>query len=60
MKRAESGMIYDPVTIRKDNTVGDALALMQENKIGGIPVVDNEGMLIGIVAKTALGYLKRS
>ena len=49
VKRAESGMIYDPVTILKDNTVGDALALMQENKIGGIPVVDDKGMLIGIV-----------
>ena len=42
VKRAENGMIYDPITIAKENTVGDALALMQENKIGGIPVVDAE------------------
>ena len=42
VKRAENGMIYDPVTISKDHTVGDALNLMKENKIGGIPVVDAE------------------
>ena len=40
VKRAENGMIYDPVTISKEHTVGDALNLMKENKIGGIPVVD--------------------
>jgi IMP dehydrogenase len=56
VKRAESGMIYDPVTIKKDNTVGDALQLMQENKIGGIPVVDDEGMLIGIVTNRDLRF----
>ena len=56
VKRAESGMIYDPVTISKDNTVADALALMQENKIGGIPVVDEEGMLIGIVTNRDLRF----
>ena len=56
VKRAESGMIYDPVTIRKDNTVGDALQLMQENKIGGIPVVDDNGMLIGIVTNRDLRF----
>ena len=56
VKRAESGMIYDPVTILKDNTVGDALQIMQENKIGGIPVVDNEGMLIGIVTNRDLRF----
>ena len=56
VKRAESGMIYDPVTILKDNTVGDALALMQENKIGGIPVVDDKGMLIGIVTNRDLRF----
>ena len=48
VKRAENGMIYDPVTISKDHTVGDALNLMKENKIGGIPVVDADRMLIGI------------
>lgn len=56
VKRAESGMIYDPVTIFKHNTVGDALQLMQENKIGGIPVVDNENMLIGIVTNRDLRF----
>ena len=42
VKRAENGMIYDPITISKDETVGDALALMKENRIGGIPVVDKD------------------
>ncbi|MBR4046369.1 MAG: IMP dehydrogenase [Alistipes sp.] len=56
VKRAESGMIYDPVTIFKDNTVGDALQIMQENKIGGIPVVDAEGYLIGIVTNRDLRF----
>jgi len=49
VKRAESGMINDPVTIRRDQTVGDALLMMRENHIGGIPVVDDEGKLVGIV-----------
>ncbi|MBO4670413.1 MAG: IMP dehydrogenase [Bacteroidales bacterium] len=49
VKRAESGMIYDPVTIHVDQTVGDALALMQANHIGGIPVTDTGGHLVGIV-----------
>jgi len=49
VKRAENGMIDDPVTIHKDQTVGDALELMHENHIGGIPVVDGEGRLVGIV-----------
>ena len=56
VKRAESGMIYDPVTIKRENTVGDALQIMQENKIGGIPVVDDAGMLIGIVTNRDLRF----
>ena len=48
VKRAENGMIYDPITISKDDTVGDALALMKENKIGGIPVVAPDLSLIHI------------
>ena len=56
VKRAESGMIYDPVTILKDNTVADALQLMQENKIGGIPVVDDQNLLIGIVTNRDLRF----
>ena len=56
VKRAESGMIYDPVTIRKEATVGDALQLMHDNHIGGIPVVDEEGKLIGIVTNRDLRF----
>ena len=49
VKRAENGMILDPVIIHKDQTVGEALALMAENHIGGIPVVNDERILVGIV-----------
>lgn len=42
VKRSESGMIIDPITLLVDATIGDALYLMKENKIGGIPVVDNK------------------
>ena len=56
VKRAENGMIYDPVTISKDDSVGDALNLMKENKIGGIPVVDSERRLVGIVTNRDLRF----
>ena len=56
VKRAESGMIYDPVTISKDATVGDALNLMKEHHIGGIPVVDTDKHLIGIVTNRDLRF----
>ena len=56
VKRAENGMIYDPVTIRPDRTVGDALAMMAEYHIGGIPVVDGEGVLVGIVTNRDLRF----
>ena len=56
VKRAESGMIYDPITITKEQTVGDALKLMHDNKIGGIPVVDDNNMLIGIVTNRDLRF----
>jgi IMP dehydrogenase len=56
VKRAENGMIYDPITIEKDGTVGDALSLMKEFKIGGIPVVDRDGLLIGIVTNRDLRF----
>ena len=56
VKRAESGMIYDPITISKDNTVADALDIMRENKIGGIPVVDADFRLIGIVTNRDLRF----
>ncbi|MBN2524685.1 MAG: IMP dehydrogenase [Bacteroidales bacterium] len=56
IKRAENGMIYDPITIQKERTVGDALTLMQEYKIGGIPVVDSTHSLIGIVTNRDLRF----
>lgn len=56
VKRAESGMIYDPVTISKEENVGDALRLMKENHIGGIPVVDGERKLLGIVTNRDLRF----
>jgi IMP dehydrogenase len=48
VKRSESGLIIDPVTLTADATIGDAQRLMRENKIGGIPIIDKEGMLVGI------------
>jgi IMP dehydrogenase len=58
VKRAENGMIFDPVTINRDKKVGDALELMANFKIGGIPVVDNEGYLVGIVTNRDLRFEK--
>ena len=56
VKRAENGMIYDPVTIRQGKTVADALALMKEYHIGGIPVVDEQQKLVGIVTNRDLRF----
>lgn len=56
VKRAENGMIYDPVTISRGSRVIDALNLMKEYKIGGIPVVDENGMLVGIVTNRDLRF----
>ncbi len=58
VKRAENGMIYDPVTIETGKKVGDALALMSSFKIGGIPVVDINGFLAGIVTNRDLRFEK--
>ena len=58
VKRAENGMIDDPVTISGEHTVGDALAMMRENKIGGIPVVDENRYLVGIVTNRDLRFQK--
>jgi IMP dehydrogenase len=58
VKRSESGMIQDPVTLSETATVGDALQLMAENKIGGIPVVDENGILKGIVTNRDLRFEK--
>ncbi|MBO5660161.1 MAG: IMP dehydrogenase, partial [Bacteroidaceae bacterium] len=56
VKRAENGMIYDPVTIKRGSKVQDALALMSEYHIGGIPVVDDENHLVGIVTNRDLRF----
>jgi IMP dehydrogenase len=58
VKRAENGMIYDPITITREKKVIDALNLMAQFKIGGIPVVDNEGYLVGIVTNRDLRFEK--
>ncbi len=56
VKRAENGMIYDPVTIRPEATVGEVLGMMATHHIGGIPVVDANGFLIGIVTNRDLRF----
>ena len=56
VKRAENGMIYDPVTIERGRTVREALALMSEYHIGGIPVVDGDMHLVGIVTNRDLRF----
>ena len=57
VKRAENGMIYDPITIKRGSTVGDVLSLMAEYKIGGIPVVDDDKRLVGIVTNRDLRFV---
>lgn len=56
VKRSESGMIVDPVTLTVDSSVADALQLMQQFKIGGIPIVDNQNRLIGILTNRDLRF----
>ena len=58
VKRSESGMILDPVTLKENAVVSDALQLMKENKIGGIPVVDDNSVLKGIVTNRDLRFEK--
>jgi len=58
VKRSESGMILDPVTLAVDATVADALALMRKFRIGGIPIVDDENRLIGILTNRDLRFEK--
>lgn len=58
VKRSESGMILDPITLGENAVVGDALKIMAENKIGGIPVVDENGKLKGIVTNRDLRFEK--
>ncbi len=56
VKRSESGMIIDPITVLKNALVGDALALMKKYKIGGIPVIDENRQLIGILTNRDLRF----
>ena len=58
VKRAENGMILDPITVQSDSTVADALELMSEYKIGGIPVVNEAQKLVGIVTNRDLRFEK--
>ena len=58
VKRSESGMIYDPIVISPDACVGDALKLMADNHIGGIPVVDERHHLIGIITNRDLRFVE--
>ena len=58
VKRSESGMILDPVTLSKDSNVGEALEIMKEHKIGGIPIIDASNDLLGIVTNRDLRFEK--
>jgi IMP dehydrogenase len=59
VKRAENGMIYNPITVIKEKTVADVLGMMKLYKIGGIPVVDEANYLVGIVTNRDLRFEKR-
>ena len=56
VKRSESGMIKDPITLSKSNTLSDALGVMKENRIGGIPITDDTNTLIGIITNSDLRF----
>lgn len=56
VKRSESGMILDPITLGRESVVGDALALMNQNSISGVPIIDTEGYLVGIVTNRDLRF----
>lgn len=56
VKRSESGLILDPITLKLDATIADALKLMKENRIGGIPIIDEEGKLAGILTNRDLRF----
>ena len=59
VKRSESGMIQDPITLSEDSKLSDALKLMSENKIGGIPVVSSTNKLVGIITNRDLRFEKK-
>lgn len=56
VKRSESGLILDPITLLENATIGDALKLMRDNKIGGIPIIDKNGKLTGILTNRDLRF----
>ena len=56
VKRSESGMITDPITLKQDALVEDATSIMREHKIGGIPIVSNDGKLVGIITNRDLRF----
>ena len=56
VKRSESGMIIDPITLTSDKTIGDAMKLMQQYKISGIPIIDKDSKLIGILTNRDLRF----
>ena len=56
VKRSENGLISDPITLKPNATIGEALRIMKENKIGGIPIVDNEHKLVGILTNRDLRF----
>lgn len=59
VKRSESGLIVDPITLHQDATLEQALDLMKENKIGGIPIIDNNRILVGILTNRDLRFEKK-
>jgi IMP dehydrogenase len=59
VKRSESGMILDPVTLHESATCQDALRLMADFKIGGIPIIDDKGLLVGIITNRDLRFQKQ-
>ncbi len=60
VKRSENGLILDPITLKPDATVGDALKIMKENKIGGIPIVDEHYLLVGMLTNRDLRFEKNN
>jgi len=60
VKRSESGLIIDPITLRPDALVSEARKLMKENKIGGIPIVDEQNKIVGILTNRDLRFEKNS
>ncbi len=60
VKRSESGLIVDPITLSPDATVAEALRLMRENRIGGIPIVDANNLLVGILTNRDLRFEKNT